>query len=139
MRLQNVQELAKLNLSEIAVKTPDCLAHSTPNVQLEEINSGLPLRNYPAHLRIVQVQNIGEQIKVSLINDKNTTGKAAIRHIYEANFDWKTWLQKSQEKAQISRHPLTGYHCIDYVTQRESYLGKSWEEACQQLSQIALD
>lgn len=134
MTPQKTQELATLNLPESAVQTQDCLAHSIANIQLEEINSVSSLPNYPAHQRIVQIEQIGDQIKVCLINDKNSTEKASIRTIYEQVFNWHHWLKKSQENAKKKGYPLTGYHCIDYVIQRESYLGQSWEEAYQNLS-----
>ncbi|EAW35803.1 hypothetical protein [Lyngbya sp. PCC 8106] len=133
MTPQKIQELATLNLSEVAVQTQDCLAHSTPNVQLEEINSVSSLPNYPAHQRIVQIQQIGNQLQLCLINEQNSAGKASIRNIYEQGFNWNSWLKKSQEKAENQGHPLTGYHFIDYVIQRERYLGESWEEVCQNL------
>ncbi|MEB3281797.1 MAG: hypothetical protein VKK42_23030 [Lyngbya sp.] len=139
MTSQKTQQFATLNLPEVAVKTSNCLTHSTPNVQLEVVNSVSSLPSYPAHQRIVQIKQIGNQIKLCLINEKNSNGKAAIRNIYEQSFNWKNWLKTSQEKAENQGYPLTGYHCIDYVIQRESYLGQSWEEACQHLSLTCLD
>ncbi len=139
MTPQKLQELTQLYLPRVNLNRSDSLTHSTLNVQLEIVNLGTSLPKYPSHQRLVQVQQLGDQIKVSLINDKNSIGKAAIRHIYEANFNWSIWLQKIQDKAKQGGYPLLGYHCIDYVIQRESYLGQSWEEAEQNLSKIALD
>lgn len=139
MTPQKLQELTQLNLPTVNLQRSDSLTHSTLNVQLEIVNLGASLPNYPSHQRLVQVQQVGDQIKVGLINDQNSIGKAAIRQIYEANFNWSIWLQKIQDKAKGCGYPLIGYHCIDYVIQRETYLGLSWEEAEQNLSKIALD
>lgn len=134
MTSQKMPEFAILNLPEVAVKTQDCLTHSASNVQLEVVNSVSSLPSYPAHQRIVQIKKIGNQIKICLINDKISTGKASIRNIYEQGFNWNNWLDAIRKKAENQGHPLTGYHCIDYVIQRESYLGQSWEEVYQQLN-----
>ncbi|MEL7035946.1 MAG: hypothetical protein AAFO04_10060 [Cyanobacteria bacterium J06592_8] len=139
MKVQPAQAVKTLNRSEVAVLTTDCVTLSSVNVQLEVVDAVSSLPSYPAHLRIVQIQKVGEQITVCLINDKNSVGKAGIRSIYEQGFNWKNWVRASQEEAQSKGCPLTGYHCIDYVIQRKTYLGESWEEACQQLHETALD
>ncbi|MDY7021502.1 MAG: hypothetical protein SWJ54_09085 [Cyanobacteriota bacterium] len=139
MTVQPAQAVTTLNHSEVAVMTTDCVTLSSLNVKLEVIDAASSLPSHPAHLRIVQLKKTAEQIKVCLISDKNSVGKAGIRSIYEKGFNWKNWITASQEEAKSKGHPLTGYYCIDYVIQRETYLGESWEEACQQLQEAVLD
>ncbi|MGF1490972.1 MAG: hypothetical protein ACFBSC_00655 [Microcoleaceae cyanobacterium] len=128
----------------------DELASSVGTSEIEVVKSQVPLddspelfgglfglnlgwKSYYSHLRIVQVQSIGDKVKVVLIDGIDSPVKRGIREIYEQGVNWVNWIRQCQEKAADQGHPVTGYHCINYVARGESYLGQSWPEACQKL------
>ncbi len=121
----------------IQTKTPFPNSRSQPIDGTLDFEINLP--HYPTYLRIVWVQEVGSQIQMTLIPSQNSSGKEAIRKIYEQSFNWENWLKSTQESAQTQGHSVIGYYLINYVTNDERYLGQSGSEVTRQLAEAGYD
>ncbi|MGL5080986.1 MAG: hypothetical protein ACRC8A_05815 [Microcoleaceae cyanobacterium] len=120
------------------VKSQVPLVEESSGAGVKGFDLGAEWQTYHAHMRIVQVQNVGDKIRIILIEGIDSPVKKAIRDIYEQSVNWVQWLQQRQAKADGSGHPVTGYHYVNHIVQGDSYLGQSWIEACQKLLNAGL-
>ncbi|NJK36989.1 MAG: hypothetical protein HC920_03990 [Oscillatoriales cyanobacterium SM2_3_0] len=104
----------------------------------EGLDFAFDCHSYYAYVRIVQVQNLGNRIRIILIDGSDSPVKKMIREMYEQGVNWVQWLQQRQARAAEIGYPVMGYYCINHIVQGDSYLGQSWVEACQKLVNAGL-